>query len=173
MRIHSRWWNVRKCAAWSWLHARIEFIVPRWRKDCARPAVGNCHSRQPARRPFAVVERIIPIGCDFLLSSKSRDETSIILVSPTLRNFHLSLETRNFAKALIYRATVHKHQGIFHVAPSHVKCLYLRHRHASHGMDTLLVIDHDIMKASTPHRLDHAARSSLLKVSFVSRAFRS
>lgn len=35
------------------------------------------------------------------------------------------------------------------MAPSHAKCLYLRHRRVSHGMDTLLVIDHDIMKAST------------------------
>lgn len=51
-RARARWWNVRKCAARSSLHARTEFISSLF--DCAQPAVGNCHSRQRTRRPFIV-----------------------------------------------------------------------------------------------------------------------
>lgn len=101
-RARARWWNVRKCAARSSLHARTEFIVP---CSIALNRPWEIAIRASVRRVRLSFERIIPIeiysypikfliGCDFLLSSKSR-ETSIIVVSPrhTLRNFHPSLET--------------------------------------------------------------------------------
>lgn len=101
-RARARWWNVRKCAARSSLHARTEFIVP---CSIALNRPWEIAIRASVRGVRLSFQRIIPIeiysypikfliGCDFLLSSKSR-ETSIIVVSPrhTLRNFHPSLET--------------------------------------------------------------------------------
>lgn len=84
------------------MHARTEFIVP---CSIALNRPWEIAIRASVRRVRLSFQRIIPIeiysypikfliGCDFLLSSKSR-ETSIIVVSPrhTLRNFHPSLET--------------------------------------------------------------------------------
>lgn len=53
------------------------------------------------------------IECDFLLSSKSR-ETSVIVVSPrhTLRNFHLvvrNVRSNEFRESVDLRATVQRH----------------------------------------------------------------
>lgn len=138
--------------------------------DCAQPAVGNCHSRRRTKRP---VHRSVSnefysdrnlFRSDKISASRTRfspfleidsRETSIIVVSPSSHFTKLSSVVRNvrsneFRESVDLRATVQRcWGGIFHVAPSHAKCLYLRHRRASHGMDTLLVIDHDIMKAST------------------------
>lgn len=163
----ARWWNVRKCAARSSLHARTEFIVACWIAHnrpweiAIRAGVRSAPFIVPFRTNFIPIEiysdptKFPLLGRDFLLSSKSiraKHPSSSYPPRHTLRNFHPSLETSvrmNFAKALIYEQPCQRCWGIFHVAPSHAKCLYLRHRRVSHGMDTLLVIDHDIMKAST------------------------
>lgn len=113
-RVHSRWWNVRKCAAWSWLHARVEFIVPGWRKDCARPAVGNCHSRQPARRPLSnELFRCENFRSDAIFSfprNRAKRPSSFCVPSSHFTKLSSVVRNVNFsAKALIYRATVHRH----------------------------------------------------------------